>query len=107
MKKILITLFIVLLSSSVFAKNSHENHGKAGNQVFTLQELAKYNGKNGAKAYVAIDGTVYDVSNVEAWKNGEHKRGLKAGQDLSAVIDDAPHARKVLAKLPIVGTLKK
>ena len=41
-------------------------------RIFTAEELAKYNGQDGNPAYVAIDGTVYDVSNVPAWRNGKH-----------------------------------
>lgn len=39
--------------------------------VFTTEELAKYNGKDGQPAYVAYEGNVYDVSNVKEWKK-EH-----------------------------------
>ena len=48
----------------------------------TQEELKQYDGKNGRKAYVAIDGTIYDVTDVDAWKNGEH-HGNVAGKDLS------------------------
>lgn len=32
-------------------------------QEFTLEELKKYNGKNGNPAYIAVNGKVYDVTN--------------------------------------------
>jgi len=70
----------------------------------TKEELKQYDGKNGHKAYVAIDGTIYDVTDVEAWKNGEH-HGNVAGKDLSEVILKAPHKKSVLPKLPVVGKL--
>ena len=70
----------------------------------TKEELKQYDGKNGHKAYVAIDGTIYDLTDVDAWKNGEH-HGNVAGQDLSAVILKAPHKKSVLEKLPVVGKL--
>ncbi len=38
----------------------------------TKEEFKQYDGKDGHKAYVAVDGTVYDVTGVEAWQNGEH-----------------------------------
>ena len=75
--------------------------------TFTLEELSQYNGKNGAKAYVAVDGVVYDVTDVPAWKNGEHKNGLTAGKDLSKEILSSPHGKKVLENLPVVGKLVK
>ena len=75
-------------------------------RTFTLEELSKYNGKNGQPAYVAVDGVVYDVTNVEAWKNGEHKMGLTAGNELTEEItNQSPHGKKVLEGLPIVGKL--
>ena len=40
-------------------------------QVDPLKEtLALYNGRNGNAAYVAINGTVYDVTDVPQWRNG-------------------------------------
>ena len=50
------------------------------NQTFTRDELRKYNGQNGAAAYIAIDGIVYDVTHSPAWKNGIH-HGYQAGYD--------------------------
>ena len=38
-----------------------------GTRAFTLEELAKYNGKDGNPAYVAVNGIVYDVTNNAAW----------------------------------------
>lgn len=73
--------------------------------TFTRDELAKYNGQNGNPAYVAIGGTVYDVSNSPAWQNGQH-HGQQAGYDLTDVLyKDSPHKDRVLAKLPKVGVL--
>ena len=73
-------------------------------RTFTLEELSQYNGKDGQPAYVAVDGVVYDVTNVEAWKDGEHKLGLTAGNELTEEItNQLPHGLKVLEGLPIVG----
>lgn len=75
-------------------------------RTFTLEELSQYNGKDGQPAYVAVDGVVYDVTNVEAWKDGEHKMGLTAGNELTEEItNQSPHGKKVLEGLPIVGEL--
>ncbi len=70
----------------------------------TLEELAKYNGKDGNAAYIAVDGVIYDVSNSKAWENGGHQ-GYEAGQDLSEQIKSAPHGVGVLAGMPVVGVL--
>ncbi len=74
-------------------------------KVFTLTELAKYNGQNGMSAYVAVNGVVYDVSNAKNWTNGAHE-GHSAGQDLSNVINQSPHGTSVLSGLPVVGKLQ-
>lgn len=76
-------------------------------KVFSKEELAQYDGKNGQKAYVAVDGNVYDVTNADGWKNGVHKGGVTAGKDQSAAINQSPHGKQVLAGLNIVGKLNQ
>lgn len=72
---------------------------------FTLEELAKFNGKDGNKAYVAVDGYVYDVTDVPPWNGGEHN-GYEAGKDLSEEIKTkSPHGPGKLEGVPIVGKL--
>lgn len=73
--------------------------------IFTLDELSKYDGTNGAKAYVACNGTVYDVTDLPQWKKGSHE-GHAAGTDLTDVISQAPHGDSILKNLPVVGTLQ-
>lgn len=71
----------------------------------TKQELATFNGQNGQPAYVAINGTVYDVSAKKGWTDGKH-HGNVAGQDLTATLfNKSPHKDKVLADLPVIGKL--
>jgi predicted heme/steroid binding protein len=72
---------------------------------FTLEELAFYDGKEGRPAYVAINGTVYDVSNINRWAGGMHF-GLSAGNDVSDQFGVCHLGRTaVLNQLPIVGIL--
>ncbi|MCP0886709.1 cytochrome B5 [Ligilactobacillus sp. WILCCON 0076] len=73
-------------------------------KTFTKEELAAYDGVDGNKAYVAVDGVVYDVSNVAPWKGGSH-HGNKAGTDATEGIGHSPHGKKVLNKLNVVGKL--
>jgi predicted heme/steroid binding protein len=72
--------------------------------TLTLAELSKFNGHNGAKAYVAAFGIIYDVTVVKAWKGGKHK-GHEAGQDVSILLKKAPHGKSVLKKLRAIGKL--
>lgn len=77
----------------------------SGALELTLEELKQYDGKNGNPAYVAVDGIIYDVTNVPAWKNGEHN-GYSAGNDLTDIIKNkSPHGVKNLEGLPIVGKI--
>ena len=76
-----------------------------GTLELTLAELAKYNGKDGQPAYVAVDGVIYDVSGYAKWKNGEHN-GYSAGNDLTDIIKNkSPHGVAKLKGVPIVGRL--
>jgi len=71
----------------------------------TLAELAVFDGRNGAKAYVAVNGMIYDVTDSEYWPNGNHN-GFQAGQDLTIPLTtQAPHSIANIERFPVVGTL--
>ena len=71
----------------------------------TAEELSAFNGKDGQPAYVAVDGVIYDVTEVSFWKNGDHN-GFEAGRDLTEEIKTiSPHGISKLKGLPIVGSL--
>ena len=74
-------------------------------RVFTLEELAQYTGKDGAPAYVAVNGVVYDVTNNPLWAGGNHFFGLTAGRDLSNEFQMCHPGAIVLSVLPVVGSL--
>lgn len=77
-----------------------------GGLELTLEELAKFNGKDGARAYVAVDGIIYDVTDSSMWKNGDHN-GFEAGSDLTdAIKNKSPHGTGKLDGVPEVGKLK-
>lgn len=83
-----------------------EEAAPEGSLELTLEELAKYNGKNGERAYVAVDGVIYDVTDSRAWKNGDHN-GFEAGKDLTEEIKTkSPHGVGKLSGVLEVGKLK-
>ncbi len=71
---------------------------------FTLEELAKFNGKDGNPAYVAVNGTVYDVTDNAAWAAATHF-GLTAGKDLTDEFASCHGGQSILNKLKVVGKL--
>lgn len=72
---------------------------------FTLEELKEYNGTNGKPAYVAINGNVYDMSNIGPWSGGTHF-GLLAGNNLTDQFMGCHRgAQSVLDKLTQVGKI--
>ena len=73
--------------------------------MLTLEQLAQYNGKNGNPAYIAVDGIIYDVTNVPQWTNGDHN-GFEAGNDLTEQIKTiSPHGVSKLNGIQAVGKL--
>ncbi len=72
----------------------------------TLAELAQYNGRDGRPAYIAVNGTIYDVTESPRWQNGLHPPDHQAGQDLTEELATAPHVRAVVERFPVVGTLQ-
>jgi predicted heme/steroid binding protein len=73
---------------------------------FTLEELAKFDGKEGRPAYVAYKGKVYDLSESWMWEDGDHQGLHEAGKDLTEDMEDSPHEDDSLADLPVVGELE-
>ena len=78
-------------------------------RTFTPAELAKFDGKDGRPAYVAVDGIVYDVTGSSIWPQGEHSPcdlDASAGRDLSEVLERAPaRMRALIEAMPVVGRL--
>ena len=75
-------------------------------KTFTKEELSRYNGQGGQRAYVAHEGKVYDVTDSPEWEAGEHQGVHQAGMDLTAALEDAPHGDEVMEGFPVVGTLE-
>ncbi len=71
----------------------------------TLDELKQYDGKNGNPAYVAVDGIIYNLTNLAKWSGGNHN-GYSAGNDLTDIIKNkSPHGVRKLEGVQIVGKL--
>ena len=87
------------VNSTISNQNSVTNPSL---KEFTTTELALNDGKNSNPAYVAVDGSVYDLTAV--FQNGYHFSHF-AGKDLTGAFY-SQHAKSALSKYPIVGKLK-
>lgn len=113
-KKVLPVILILVLSIALTAcSNAAEPSTPAAEPTqamaaeeptFMLEELAMYDGQDGNPAYIAIDGIVYEVTDVSQWSGGKHN-GYTAGQDLTEEMQSAPHGFSKLSGLTAVGVL--
>ena len=82
---------------------------ETADRSFTLEELARYDGKNGNDCLVAVDGEVYLIEGFDLWKDGEHlpsEGSARCGLNVTEVMDEeAPHGRIKLRLLKKVGVL--
>lgn len=74
-------------------------------KMFSISELSNYDGTNGNPAYVAVNGTVYDVTNNPAWAAATHF-GLKAGTDVTEAFASCHANKDLLSELSVVGRLQ-
>ena len=58
-------------------------------KVFTLAELAQYDGQDGRPAYFAYEGRVYDASSIPNWKENKNHGNL-AGKDITDALKHSP-----------------
>ncbi|WP_022851887.1 DUF2231 domain-containing protein [Limisalsivibrio acetivorans] len=69
------------------------------------EELSKFDGKEGRKAYVGFKGKVYDVTESRLWKEGQHVKRHYAGRDLTEDLEKAPHADEVFERFEVIDEL--
>jgi predicted heme/steroid binding protein len=77
----------------------------ADSRKFTLDELSKFDGKEGRLAYVAYNGIVYDVTEASLWSEGNHMGEHEAGKDLTQAMEASPHGNSVVEKMKKIGAL--
>lgn len=76
-----------------------------GRGEFTPGDLEQFDGREGRRALVAVQGRVHDLAGSSRWAGGSHFQRHAAGKDLTAALGQAPHGEEKLSAFPVVGTL--
>lgn len=100
-------LLVALAATMLFGCAAGEEPAEEPQDMIelTLEELSEYDGQDGSKAYVAVDGEIYDVTDSALWKMGMHN-GFQAGQDLTdAIKNESPHGVGNLQRVPKIGII--
>ena len=104
----------LLLQNSESSQNAQTKKSDGSNSASTpgisLDEVAKHTGKNGNSCWVAVDGTVYEISGFVLWLEGEHRPSggrAKCGKDLSEALKQSPHGKSKLRLLKEIGPLQQ
>lgn len=125
MKKFIVLFLSVIMISGLYACGSDEPEtvsydtpatlvegepgfiNEDGYLELTLEELAYYDGSEGKRALVAVEGFIYDMTDSDYWRNGGHN-GFNAGQDLTEAINvESPHGPGFLDRVPKVGRISE
>ena len=112
MRKVLgIIIFFSLIALSIYlaSMSSHNKHQSYEEKIsFTVEELSKFDGKDGRPIYVAVSGIVYDLTKCRYWEKGDHTPSngqVVAGRDLTDDLKNSPHKKSYLKRYPVVGWL--
>lgn len=109
-----IILYCIMLCSALFVvfflgprlQRKRAENNVSGNQSWSLNRLAEYDGKEGRKAYFAYQGDTYDATDSPLWENGSHMGRHQAGSDLTNVLSQAPHGEDKVTALPRIDSLR-
>jgi len=106
----LFALMVILAMIAVFVvgpklARKTDTPGDTDKDTLTLDELARFDGKDGRPACAAYQGRIYDMSDSKFWKDGVHFARHQAGLDLSESLEQAPHGKEKIIAMPCVGEL--
>jgi predicted heme/steroid binding protein/uncharacterized membrane protein len=102
---VVVTFFIGPKLRKKLKEQQKRQAGGAKND-FNIEDLHSFDGKEGRQAYIAYQGSVYDVTQSRLWKDGSHLRKHSAGNDLTEILKTAPHGEEKVVAMTKVGELK-
>ena len=73
---------------------------------FSIKDIEQFDGKDGRPAYIAYNGSVYDVTDSMFWVDGNHLESHPAGINLTSELENAPHGPEVFEVIQKVGILE-
>jgi predicted heme/steroid binding protein len=107
-----IALFLIMFLSAVIVTlfigprlRQRRNAERKTDGKYSAEELSHFDGREGRPAYVAYNGTLYDVTGSKLWKGGSHLKKHNAGNDLTELLKTAPHGEEKVLAMPVAGTL--
>ncbi|KAF2956353.1 cytochrome b5 domain-containing protein [Marinitoga sp. 38H-ov] len=111
MKKILVLISVFILGLVVYGEYVNILDVKFDDlgtkyKIIPYKELMRNNGDNGFDSWISVNGIIYDVTYSKSWKNGEHKKGIVAGKELTyEIIENSPHGLNKLDNIEYIGIL--
>ena len=107
-----IAIFSVMSGTALFVVTvvgprlrRQESDPVAASGKMTGRELRAFDGQEGRPAYLAYQGTVYDVTHSPLWSEGTHMGRHQAGVDLTEFLSQAPHDEDKILAMPVVAEL--
>ena len=109
-----IGLFLVMVSTALFVvivigpklKNTPNKSHLQPKGNLSANNLAQFDGTESRAAYVGYKDKIYDMSQSEFWKDGIHYGRHKAGEDLTDMLNQAPHGEDKILAMPMVGEIQ-